>query len=142
MKCVLALVLLACLSCTGCDDREDLGDGLEIINQGGTKHSFARNGSILISYTVTGVGEVGNDVALEARDYGSNYCSYYLYHRDSGKLESFRVRGSAAAIPGKERIVDAVESRSHRSCKHEKLSDETHLATAFAKERQFWGHNT
>jgi hypothetical protein len=93
---------------SACSSGSDLGNGFEIIDGGGSKQSLARNGEIILNYTVTGIGDYGGIRIIESKEYDESLCEYYLI--DNEREELVRINDSDEA-------VHSIEPINQRSCR-------------------------
>jgi hypothetical protein len=90
-------IALLCLT-AACDRSPKLENGFDLIDGGGSKTSLAKDGKILINYTVTGVGQFRGKTVIENKPYGSNHCDYFLVGAGTvSYTELSRVSGPATA---------------------------------------------
>jgi hypothetical protein len=113
MKYFIAAFLLGLAAC---GSSPVIGNGLELLDGGGSKLSLSRDGSILISYTVTGHGKLGEYDIIENRPNNSSACEYYSIGPDRqlvqvGEADSHLPISVAEAA----RAVRAITSHSCRS---------------------------
>lgn len=111
-----SLVLCLAISLNACSPT-DLGGGYEIIDGGGTKRSLAKDGLVLINYTVTGWGRAKGFVIIENRPYGATECEYYvLDSNEEGliKVLSNKTQTSQISLP---EAIESVKSLTYHSCK-------------------------
>jgi len=109
------ILSVSCLS--GCGADSNIGHGYEIIDGGGSKQSLAKDGSILINYTVTGFGTVGNYTVIEERPYDSTLCNYYVIDPQSRNLMRVNSASNIADNMSYGRVLEAVEAINQRSCR-------------------------
>ncbi len=109
-------LILACLY--GCGETSDLGSGFYLMDQGGSKTSLAKDGIILINYTVTGVGKNNGLTLIESREYYSSTCIYHVIdHNNSALLPLDKATLTSKGIALGE-ATQSIEPINSRSCKH------------------------
>lgn len=59
--------LLSYATLTSCGPYTDIGSRFEILDGGGSKQSLTKDRIVLISYTVTGIGRLDDDLIIELR---------------------------------------------------------------------------
>jgi hypothetical protein len=116
-KATLALMILLAVT-LGCSDTSDLGNGYYLLDQGGSKTSLAKDGEILINYTVTGVGVIKEFTVIESRQYHSSNCDYSLIDNKTAIFSKLKSSSSGEDITD-DMAARAVSPINSRSCKHE-----------------------
>ena len=102
---------------SGCRETTDLGNGFYLLDQGGSKTSIAKDGIIIISYTVTGVGRAEELTVIESREHYSETCIYHIIDHTKGGL--FRIDEAHLAQPiTLEEAAQSIKPINSRSCKH------------------------
>lgn len=114
------------MSLSACN-KTDLGGDFEIIDGGGSKRSLSREGIIIISYTITGLGKFEDYVFLENRPYGSGVCEYFvLDYLNSTVTNIDRVYLHNRRI-SPELASRFIEPLTYRSCESHPFVEETNL---------------
>lgn len=114
-RCALLLMLMAIPGCGS--PAEALGHGFELVDQGGSKRSLTRDGLVVISYTVTGVGRIAGGLVIETREHGAAACEYGVIRPDSSELLPLS-RDTKSDDGGSWREAEnSVQPRSQRSCR-------------------------
>jgi hypothetical protein len=111
------LIALLFLGLGACGESSDLGNGFRLVDQGGSKHSLAKDGFLLIN-VVTGVGKVGGYTIVESREYYSRTCDYHLIDHDKGELVRLAELSPGRGITAKQ-AAQSIKAISSRSCKSE-----------------------
>ena len=101
----------------GCGESPDLGGGFALVDGGGSKVSLTRNGLVLISHTVTGLGRQGDSQVIESKPYESATCLYYRLDKGAGELKPIALDGAAPGRVEALAAVQAVEPINSRSCR-------------------------
>lgn len=115
MKITKIAILLSVLP-AACGSSSNLGSGFEIVDGGGSKLSLAKDGNILINYTVTGTGRVREYVIIESKRQDSTYCQYYLI--DPRRRELVELSAARAAVGDVNQAIRTVEPINRRSCRN------------------------
>jgi hypothetical protein len=71
-------VLASFFALSACNSNSKIGGGFELVYGGGSKISLAKEGFIIINYTVTGLGRINNNVIIENKEYYKKDCEYFL----------------------------------------------------------------
>ena len=105
--------LLLCGS-VACGKNPDLGGGFKLVDGGGSKISLTKDGRVVISHTVSGVGSFNGGTVIEDHPYDSATCIYYWLdatHRKMTRISNDASNIQAAAA------IRSVEGTNSRSCR-------------------------
>lgn len=101
---------------TACGSKSEIGGGFELVDGGGSKTSLAKDGRILINYTVTGIGKINGYVIIEDRPYGSPSCRHYIIDNARRQLRRLRASGPSTESLRELELLRSVKSINSRSC--------------------------
>jgi hypothetical protein len=107
--------LASVFALSACNPTPAIGGGFELIDGGGSKLSLAKDGIIVINYTVTGLGRTNNNFIIESKDYYSNNCKYFFLNLRTKELTQLSLvnRGRNMNMP---LTIASVEPLNKRSC--------------------------
>ena len=112
-----AVLLILTLFLAACDRYSDIGSGYEIFDGGGSKQSLTKDRLVLINYTVTGTGEIGDFVVVESREHRAPHCDYYVIDLNTRAMVPL-IAGAPPATPISYRAgVEAVSPINRHSCR-------------------------
>ena len=113
----LAALLILPLSLAACDPYSDIGGGYEILDGGGSKQSLTKDRRVVINYTVTGTGGIGDFVVVESREHHAPRCDYYVIDLNRRAMVPLTA-GAPSATPITYRAgVEAVRPINRHSCR-------------------------
>ena len=115
MRSKIFLPFLFTLSACGADP--DIGGGFELVDGGGSKLSLAKDGLVVINYTVTGLGRIANNVIIESKDYNLNQCKYFIINVQTQEMVELSQTHSNSSVALRD-AQNIIEPLNQRSCKN------------------------
>lgn len=114
-----SLLVMCCVASIlgACDMTPELSNGFELVDGGGSKLSLAKDGIILINYTVTGLGKVEPYTIVESRPYNSETCEYFVVDNRTRAFSLLHVEGASSRNSAIRHAIQAVRPINRRSCK-------------------------
>lgn len=102
---------------SACGAEPDIGGGFEIIDGGGSKLSLAKDGLVVINYTVTGLGRIDKNVIIESKEYNLNQCKYFIINVKTQEMVELLQTQSHSSVALRD-AQSIVEPLNQRSCKN------------------------